>query len=159
MGHQVPSPYNGRTDFIILKAALIDGCQVWLMFHAFKNVYSLLWVCLMCRRQTESFLYALENFSEFLTRSLLWNRCQICSIFSIILMPSNPVCFWLLIIRNIFSLMCIRSPVCFLFWDDNGRSFLLMSFRSAYLRRPPVPPIKKACLEDQFWTKKYWRYL
>lgn len=47
MGHQVPSPYNGSSGFIILKAALIDGCQVWLMFHAFKDAHSLPWVYLM----------------------------------------------------------------------------------------------------------------
>lgn len=41
MGHQALSPYNGSRGFIFLKAALIDGCQVWLVFHAFKDVHSL----------------------------------------------------------------------------------------------------------------------
>lgn len=36
-GSSSSPPYYGSTDFIILKAALIDGCQVWLMFHAFKT--------------------------------------------------------------------------------------------------------------------------
>lgn len=110
MGHQVPSPYNGSTDLIILKAALIDGCQVWCMFHAFKNVYSLSWLYLICRRQTESCLCAWEIFSEFPTHSLLWNRWQICSVLSIILMSSSPVWFWLLRIRNIFPSV-YRDPV------------------------------------------------
>lgn len=129
MGYQVSSPYNGSTDFIILKAALIDGCQVWLMFHALKNVYSLAWMYLICRRQSESCLYAQETFAEFLRHSLLWNRCQICSILSIILMPSNWVYFWLLTIGNIFpSVYRVRG--CYLFWDNNRKSFPLKSFLS-----------------------------
>lgn len=65
----------------------------------------------MCRRQTESCLYAQETFSEFLTHSLLRNRYQIPSILSIISMPSNQVCFWLLTIGNIFP-SAYRDRVC-----------------------------------------------
>ena len=140
MGHQVPPPYYGGTDFIILKAALIDGCQVWLMFHAFKNVYSLSWVYLMWKRQTRSCLYAQETFSEFLTHSLLWNRCQICSILSIILMSSDPVCFRLMTTGNIFPSVYREPAVLSLFWEDSRRSFIpSFSFCPAYLQGPAVP--------------------
>lgn len=99
----------------------------------------------MWKRQTGSCLDAQETFSEFLTHSLLWNRCQICGRLSIILMPSNPVCFRLLTIGNIFPNV-YRDPAVLseMFWDGNKRLFLLIPFvlhtsrglRSPRLRKP-----------------------